>query len=257
MWPSKRKGGLTQSVSKAFLFETRLKCNETHLHVFQMPTAKIISGTNIIIPQKSGMVIRLWFLKTKIVALKSWNSEVETEIKIKIKQINLIIQFCNKAKIFLLFDVKSGYISCTSRKQRKNRKKHVSQVSHDITSMCWCRLRQHMHKLKYISDLISYTYLTFLLQKSSRNYISVKVESYCKWSMLACELQLLTLFLHCVFVFSFCGFPILKTSGFTSFSTLTQSNFAICSLRFLSNYQKMVTTVTQHLSLPHPSYQFS
>ena len=80
-----------------------------------LSTAKTISGTNIIIPQKSGMVIRLWCLKTKIVALKSWNSEVETEIKIKIKQINfkLMIQFCNKAKIFLLFDVKSGYISCT------------------------------------------------------------------------------------------------------------------------------------------------
>ena len=56
--------------------------------------------------------------------------------------------------------------------------------------------------------------------------------------MLACESQLLTLFLHCVFVFSLCGFSILKTNGFTGFSTLTQSNFAICSLRFLSNYPK-------------------
>ena len=36
-----------------------------------LSTAKIISGTNIIIRQKSGMVIRLWFLKTKRVALKS------------------------------------------------------------------------------------------------------------------------------------------------------------------------------------------
>ena len=29
-----------------------------------LSTAKIISGTNIIIPHKSGTVIRLWFLKT-------------------------------------------------------------------------------------------------------------------------------------------------------------------------------------------------
>ena len=36
----------------------------------------------------------------------SSNNELEAEIKIKIKQINLIIQFCNKTKIFLLFDVK-------------------------------------------------------------------------------------------------------------------------------------------------------
>ena len=36
----------------------------------------------------------------------SFNNEVEAEIKIKIKEINLIIQFYNKAKIFLLFDVK-------------------------------------------------------------------------------------------------------------------------------------------------------
>ena len=53
----------------------------------------------------------------------SFNNEVQVEIKIKIKQSNLIIQFCNKAKIVLLFDVKSVYISCTSRKQCKNRKK--------------------------------------------------------------------------------------------------------------------------------------
>ena len=32
--------------------------------------------------------------------------------------------------------------------------------------------------------------------------------------------------------------------------TLTQSNVAICSLRFLSRYKKMVTIVTQHLSDP-------
>ena len=36
----------------------------------------------------------------------SSNNELQAEIKIKIKQINLIIQFCNKTKIFLLFDVK-------------------------------------------------------------------------------------------------------------------------------------------------------
>ena len=42
----------------------------------------------------------------------SFNNEVEVEIKIK--QSHLIIQFCNKAKIVLLFDVKSVYISCTS-----------------------------------------------------------------------------------------------------------------------------------------------
>ena len=36
-----------------------------------LSTVKIISVTNIIIPQKSGMVIRLRFLKTKMVALKS------------------------------------------------------------------------------------------------------------------------------------------------------------------------------------------
>ena len=82
-----------------------------------------------------------------------------------------------------------------------------------------------------LSDLISRTYLTFLSQNNSRNYVPVKVESNCKWSMI-------TLFLHCVFVFSLCGFSILKTNGFTGFSTLTQSNFAICSLRFLSYYQK-------------------
>ena len=66
----------------------------------------------------------------------SFNNEVEAEIKIKIKEINLIIQFYNKAKIFLLFDVKSVYISCTPRKQCNNRKKHISQISHEITSMC-------------------------------------------------------------------------------------------------------------------------
>ena len=66
----------------------------------------------------------------------SFNNEVEAEIKIKIKEINLIIQFYNKAKIFLLFDVKSVYISYTPRKQCNNRKKHVSQISHEITSMC-------------------------------------------------------------------------------------------------------------------------
>ena len=65
----------------------------------------------------------------------SFNNEVQVEIKIKIKQSNLIIQFCNKAKIVLLFDVKSVYTSCTSRKQCKNRKKHPSQISHEITSM--------------------------------------------------------------------------------------------------------------------------
>ena len=59
----------------------------------------------------------------------SFSNEVEAEIKIKIKQINLIIQFCNKAKIFLFFDVKSVYISCTSRKQCENSNKHFSQVS--------------------------------------------------------------------------------------------------------------------------------
>ena len=54
----------------------RLKCNETRLHEFQTPDLvyscqqlKFISGTNIIIQQKSRMVIQLWFLKTKIVAL--------------------------------------------------------------------------------------------------------------------------------------------------------------------------------------------
>lgn len=47
-----------------------------------------------------------------------------------------MIQFYNKEKIFLLFDVKSVYISCTPRKQCNNRKKHVSQISHEITSMC-------------------------------------------------------------------------------------------------------------------------
>ena len=50
----------------------------------------------------------------------SFNNEVEAEIKIKIKEINLIIQFYNKAKIFLLFllfDVKSVYISCTPHKK--------------------------------------------------------------------------------------------------------------------------------------------
>ena len=66
----------------------------------------------------------------------SFNNEVEAEIKIKIKEINLIIQFYNKAKIFLLFDVKLVYISCTLRKQCNNRTKHVSQISHEITSMC-------------------------------------------------------------------------------------------------------------------------
>ena len=66
----------------------------------------------------------------------SFNNEVEVEIKIKMKEINLIIQFYNKAKIFLLFDVKSVYNSCTPRKQCNNRKKHVSQISHEITSMC-------------------------------------------------------------------------------------------------------------------------
>ena len=44
--PPSEKGGLTQSVSKAFMFKTRLKpvsnarrlkCNETRLHVFQTP----------------------------------------------------------------------------------------------------------------------------------------------------------------------------------------------------------------------------
>ena len=66
----------------------------------------------------------------------SFNNEVEAEIKIKIKEINLIIQFYNKAKIFLLFDVKSVYISCTPHKQCNDHKKHVSQISHEITSMC-------------------------------------------------------------------------------------------------------------------------
>lgn len=66
----------------------------------------------------------------------SFKNEVEAEIKIKIKEINLMIQFYNKAKIFLLFDVKSVYISCTPRKQCNNRKKHVSQISHEITSVC-------------------------------------------------------------------------------------------------------------------------
>ena len=66
----------------------------------------------------------------------SFNNEVEAKIKIKIKEINIIIQFYNKAKIFLLFDVKSVYISRTPRKQCNNRKKHVSQISHEITSMC-------------------------------------------------------------------------------------------------------------------------
>ena len=115
----------------------RLKCNEMRLHVFQMPDLlyscqqlKFISGTNIIIQQKSRMVT---VFENKN---SSFNNEVEAEIKIKIKEINLIIQFYNKAKIFLLFDVKSVYISCTPRKQCNNRKKHVSQISHEITSMC-------------------------------------------------------------------------------------------------------------------------
>ena len=124
----------------------RLKCNKTRLHVFQTPDLlyscqqlKFISGTNIIIQQKSRMVT---VFENKNC---SFNNEVEAKIKIKIKEINLIIQFYNKAKIFLLFDVKSVYISCTPRKQCNNRKKHVSQISHEITSMCWCKIRQHMH----------------------------------------------------------------------------------------------------------------
>lgn len=66
----------------------------------------------------------------------NYEVQVEMKIKIKIKQINLIIQFCNKTKIFLLFDVKSAHISCTSPKQCKNLKKHISQITHEITSMC-------------------------------------------------------------------------------------------------------------------------
>lgn len=107
------------------------------LHVFQTPDLlyscqqlKFISGTNIIIQQKSRMVT---VFENKN---SSFNNEVEAKIKIKIKEINLMIQFYNKAKIFLLFDVKSVYISCTPLKQCNNRKKHVSQISHEITSMC-------------------------------------------------------------------------------------------------------------------------
>ena len=105
------------------------------LHVFQTPDLlyscqqlKFISGTNIIIQQKSRMVT--------VFENKNCSFNNEVEAKIKIKEINLIIQFYNKAKIFLLFDVKSVYISCTPRKQCNNRKKHVSQISHEITSMC-------------------------------------------------------------------------------------------------------------------------
>ena len=48
---------------------------------------KFISGTNIIIQQKSRMVT---VFENKN---SSFNNEVEAEIKIKIKEINLIIQF--------------------------------------------------------------------------------------------------------------------------------------------------------------------
>ena len=182
----------------------------------------------------------------------SFNNEVEAEIKIKIKEINLIIQFYNKAKIFLLFDVKSIYISCTPRKQCNNRKKHVSQISHEITSMCWCKIRQHYAHMKYICATFYRILISPFCSKRAQEIMFLwRLNPInCKWSMLPYESQLLTLFLHCV-SFSFVwAFYYLKQIGkqnrreqiatfdCVSVLTLTQSNVAICSLRFSSSYKK-------------------
>ena len=192
-------------------------------------STKVTSGYPIIILENensSFQIVKQW----------SWGRNTNKKKTNKLK----IIRFCSKGKIFLLFNRDTSAVHHAN--SVRTLRHHVCQISHEITSMCWCRLTQHMHKLKYTFGTIYHILISPFCFKTAQEIMFLwrlnPINDPC-WRM---SRKYLTLFLHCVFVSlelvsSLFGFSILNTSGFTGFSTHTQSNFAICSLQFSSSYK--------------------